>query len=264
MPNKQYSIGEFAAINKISARMLRHYDKIGLFHPDAVLENGYRSYSSGQIPAISLIKKYQSCGFTLAEISHLLCACEEEIAVFAKEKRLELSAQGSQQEKALQQLLVLSGEYVAAIPNDYAMSYTQQPERLLICPAVPVSEGKIEDAFEVLYAALDAALIHPTGLPHLLSHLEAGSASYYAAIPVSQEIHLAGFICRTLSEGWYLSTQHYGSYDDIGAAYDRLLCHAQVQGCQFAPPFLECYFLDCIHTSNPTEYITEISIKITP
>lgn len=60
---KKYSIGEFAVVNRISARMLRHYDKIGLFRPCAVLENGYRCYSSEQIPTISLIKNIKLVAF---------------------------------------------------------------------------------------------------------------------------------------------------------------------------------------------------------
>lgn len=263
MSNKQYSIGEFAVVNKISPRMLRHYDKIGLFHPHTVLENGYRSYCSEQIPVISLIKRYQGCGFTLDEISRLLCAGEEEITALAKEKRRQLSAQNLRQDEAQKQLLILSGECVAAPPNEYAMSYTQQPKRLLLCGALFVHGSKIEDAFEELYSALDTALICPVGLPQLISELEGGDTPYRVAVPVSQEISLPGFMCLTLSDGWYLSTLHYGSYDDIGAAYDRLLCYAQAQNQLTVPPFFERYFLDRTHTAVSAEYITEISIKIT-
>lgn len=34
MNNGKYIIGEFAAINQVSTRMLRHYDKIGLIKPN--------------------------------------------------------------------------------------------------------------------------------------------------------------------------------------------------------------------------------------
>lgn len=264
MQKKQYSISEFAAVNKISARMLRHYDKIGLFRPGAVLQNGYRSYSSEQIPVISLIKKYQSCGFTLAEISRLLPADEEETATLAKEKWRQLSAQSFQQDKALRQLLLLSGECISPFPNDYAVSYTRQPERLLLCGAGSADDSEIEAAFDELYNSLRAADIHPTGLPLILSDLEDGCKPYYVAVPVMQEAIHTGLVCRTLLSGWYLSTLHYGGYDDIGMAYDRLICLAQEKNQRLAPPFLERYFLDGAHTANPAEYITEISIKITP
>ena len=42
-----FTIGEFSKFCCISARMLRHYDRIGLLHPAATDEqNGYRYYDS--------------------------------------------------------------------------------------------------------------------------------------------------------------------------------------------------------------------------
>ena len=39
------SIGAFARIGRVSPRMLRHYDEIGLLQPERVDEaTGYRSY----------------------------------------------------------------------------------------------------------------------------------------------------------------------------------------------------------------------------
>lgn len=261
--SKKYSIGEFASINKISARMLRHYDKIGLFQPRDILENGYRCYSSEQISTISLIKKYQVCGFTLSEISKLLCANEETIALLAKEKRLQLEEQGTKQAEAINQLLILSGEHSSPLPNEYAISYTQQSERLILCGATPICENEIDDAFEALYSTIELNQIQPTGLPLLLSGLDDENTPYYIAVSVSQKITSDKFICKILPSGWYLSTLHHGGYDSIGVAYDRLLCHAQAHNYQLVTPFIERYFLDCTHAATFAEYITEISIKIT-
>lgn len=263
---KKYSIGEFAVINRISARMLRHYDKIGLFRPCTVRENGYRCYSSEQIPTISLIKKYQTCGFTLAEISKLLCASEDTIISLAKEKRSQLEKESIKNDEAINLLFILSRECAAPLQNDYRISYTQQPERLLLCQPTQTSEHEIEDAFEVLYHSLEIDNIHPIGLPLLISGFKNESMPYHVAVSVQLQPEMISdkLIYQTLPSGWYLSTFHYGGYDSIGAAYDRLFCYAQAQKYQLTEPFVERYFLDCTHTANPTEYITEISVKITP
>ncbi|WP_447946891.1 MerR family DNA-binding transcriptional regulator [Microbacterium lacticum] len=50
MDSTMYTIGEFAAFGHVSARMLRHYDAIGLLRPADVDErSGYRRYAPEQI-----------------------------------------------------------------------------------------------------------------------------------------------------------------------------------------------------------------------
>ena len=38
------TIGEFSRLSRVTPRMLRHYDALGLLPPDAVGENNYRYY----------------------------------------------------------------------------------------------------------------------------------------------------------------------------------------------------------------------------
>jgi hypothetical protein len=45
-----FSIGDFARHGRVSVRMLRHYDAIGLLRPAHVdPATGYRSYTAGQL-----------------------------------------------------------------------------------------------------------------------------------------------------------------------------------------------------------------------
>ena len=44
-------IGDFSKLSRVSIRMLRHYDEIGLLHPVKIdPESGYRYYSENQLP----------------------------------------------------------------------------------------------------------------------------------------------------------------------------------------------------------------------
>ncbi|MGQ4557988.1 MerR family transcriptional regulator [Levilactobacillus hammesii] len=262
---KHYTIGEFAMINRMSARMLRHYDKINLINPQTVLANGYRYYTSDQIPMISLIKTYQNCGFTLAEIASLLNANDATIRTMAKTKQQQLAQQDIKQDQANTLLLDLLGEGTAPLPDDNVVSVTRQPERHLFSESVPVREGEIDVAFDHLYGVLEHPGIHPTGLSLLLCDLEDENAAYRVAVPVSPGTTLPATLSRvTLPSGDYLSTFHYGDYDRIGAAYDCLLQAAQKQNHQLLMPFIERYLLDSTYTADRNAYITEISVKITP
>ena len=68
------SIGEFASIGRVSVRMLRHYDEIGLLRPARVDPyTGYRSYSAPQLTTLSRIVELRGFGLSLEQIRRVLC-----------------------------------------------------------------------------------------------------------------------------------------------------------------------------------------------
>ena len=68
-----FMIGDFAQLARVSARVLRHYDRIGLLHPVRVDETtGYRYYSATQLADINRIVALRDLGFGLTEIGNLL------------------------------------------------------------------------------------------------------------------------------------------------------------------------------------------------
>ena len=67
-----YSIGDIARLGGVSARMLRHYDEIGLFHPAAVDANGYRRYHPAQLARLHRIVALRDLGFGLDAIAELV------------------------------------------------------------------------------------------------------------------------------------------------------------------------------------------------
>ncbi|WP_313540433.1 MerR family transcriptional regulator [Leifsonia aquatica] len=79
-----YTIGEFAAIGRISVRMLRHYDAIGLLPPAHVDEhNGYRFYSDVQLASLLLIVELRQLGIGLDAIAAVLASADPRPALTA-------------------------------------------------------------------------------------------------------------------------------------------------------------------------------------
>ncbi|MBV9004479.1 MAG: MerR family transcriptional regulator [Solirubrobacterales bacterium] len=67
------NIGEFARLGRVSPRMLRHYDQLGLLAPDRVdPETGYRSYGVQQLGRLHRLLALRDLGFTLEQIRSLL------------------------------------------------------------------------------------------------------------------------------------------------------------------------------------------------
>ncbi|GAA2683728.1 MerR family transcriptional regulator [Nonomuraea recticatena] len=65
-------IGDVARRSGVSARMLRHYDSLGLVRPTGRTEAGYREYSSEDIRRIFHIEILRSLGLSLREVGRAL------------------------------------------------------------------------------------------------------------------------------------------------------------------------------------------------
>jgi len=69
-----FSIGELARHGRISVRMLRHYDALGLIRPAHVdPASGYRYYAAVQLSDLNRIVALADLGFTLKQIRGILC-----------------------------------------------------------------------------------------------------------------------------------------------------------------------------------------------
>ena len=68
-----FTIGDFARSGRVSVRMLRHYDAIGLLHPAAVDPNtGYRFYEIGQLARLNRVVALKDLGFTLEQVAMII------------------------------------------------------------------------------------------------------------------------------------------------------------------------------------------------
>jgi DNA-binding transcriptional MerR regulator len=68
-----FNIGEFASIGRVSVRMLRHYDEIGLLTPARVDPfTGYRSYDGSQFEVLGRILMFKDLGFRLDEVTQIV------------------------------------------------------------------------------------------------------------------------------------------------------------------------------------------------
>jgi DNA-binding transcriptional MerR regulator len=68
-----FSIGDFAKLGRVSVRMLRHYDAIGLLIP-AVVDpcTGYRFYNAEQLRRLNRVIALKDLGFTLQQVQAIL------------------------------------------------------------------------------------------------------------------------------------------------------------------------------------------------
>jgi MerR family transcriptional regulator, copper efflux regulator len=66
------NIGEAARQSGVSAKMLRHYESLGLLGAVARTDSGYRLYSPVDVHTLRFIKRCRDLGFSMAEIAELV------------------------------------------------------------------------------------------------------------------------------------------------------------------------------------------------
>src|SRR5262252_2812634 len=68
-----FRIGEFSRIGRVSMRLLRYYDEIGLLRPAHTdSSNGYRYYTAAQLPELNRILVLRDLGLSLDQIARAL------------------------------------------------------------------------------------------------------------------------------------------------------------------------------------------------
>ncbi|NMM76985.1 Cu(I)-responsive transcriptional regulator [Rhodococcus sp. SRB_17] len=82
------SIGVAAQRAGVSARMLRHYETLGLLPAVARTDSGYRQYTEADVHALRFIRRARDLGFSMDEIATLLGLWQDRARTSASVKRI--------------------------------------------------------------------------------------------------------------------------------------------------------------------------------
>lgn len=82
------NIGQAAKACGVTAKMIRHYETIGLIAQSHRTEAGYRQYTPTDLHNLRFIKSARSLGFSLDDIKHLLSLWQDKQRASADVKTL--------------------------------------------------------------------------------------------------------------------------------------------------------------------------------
>ncbi len=82
------TIGEAARLSGVSAKMVRHYEALGLLAKVARTDSGYRLHSEADVRTLQFIKRSRGLGFSMAEIAELVSLWNNRRRASASVKRI--------------------------------------------------------------------------------------------------------------------------------------------------------------------------------
>lgn len=85
-----FNIGQASDASGVSAKMIRHYEEIGLIKPATRTFANYRIYSANDVHTLQFIKRARNVGFSMKQIAELLSLWQNTRRSSANVKKLAL------------------------------------------------------------------------------------------------------------------------------------------------------------------------------
>ncbi|MCR5106848.1 MAG: MerR family transcriptional regulator [Lachnospiraceae bacterium] len=263
-------IGEFSKLSRVSIRMLRHYDDIGLLKPARTDDfTGYRYYSEDQLFVIARITALKDMGFALADIVRILEIYDdkEKMEDFLVARQKELSKQAKETEYKLMLLDTARKRLRKEQKMSFDVTVKSIPERYAATVHMVVPHYEDEGMAWGMMGECKEPLIPAEPCYAIAEFLDDEFREENVEIIVSMAV-----------KGKYEDTEHVkfktipaikvascvvkGNYDQMGDAYATVVSWIKKNGYKMNGPMFNIYHVGPVQTQNPEEFVTEACFPV--
>lgn len=266
-----YSIGAFSKINKITTKMLRHYDEIGLLKPNNVDKfTGYRYYTTEQLPKLHEILALKQMGLSLQDIKEVLDN-PSALNIFLKLKEEEIKKNMISEERKLAQIRsftnLIKGELefmytpiIKELPKVIVASMRKvvksHDELFYLCPEVMAKEmGRL--GCECSEPSYCFSIYHDGEYKE--KNIDVEICEAITEINQDSEILKFRVINKVENAACVL---HKGPYNMLGEAYSFVFKWIEDNNYEFIDNPRESYIDGIWNRESDEEWLTEIQVPI--
>ena len=265
-------IGEFSKLSRISIRMLRYYDEMGLLTPETIDPfTGYRYYSESQLFTAGRITALKDMGFKLCDTAELLKRWEDreilEQRLLAQQEAARLQAEESARR------LRLLDTAIERLRKDELMNYDVTvktiPERRVasVRQIIPCYERE-GDLWGILMQ--ETAGMHiQDGDPCLCSATFHDGEYKESNVDVEVQKTVRGDYpdtehvkFKTMPAVQVASAVCKGSYDQLNEATADVVSWVESNGYVFDGPSFFIYHVSPHETNDPEKFVTELCYPV--
>ena len=265
-------IGEFSKLSRVSIRMLRHYDDIGLLKPAEIDSfTGYRYYSPEQLPVIGRITALKDMGFQLADIVKILAVYEnrEELDAYLAKRQLELNKSLETTQHQMR-LLETARQRLRKEQNmTYNVSLKTIPQRYAATVHMTIpryeDEGMVwqilnEETAPLNMIPADPCLVAAEYLDDEYKEKDVELVAWKTVKGSYPDTEHVKF--QTLPEAKVASCMVKGSYDQMPDVYGAVISWVSENGYECSSPMFNIYHVSPHETQNPDEFVTEVCYPV--
>ena len=277
-----FRIGEFAKFSRISIKMLRHYDEIGLFKPAWIdPETNYRYYAATQLMQLNRIVALKDLGFSLDQIRQLTGDdfSSEQFRGLLKLRQLELEKLLDETAVQLLQVKNRLAQLAAPLSNfsEVVVREIESERYAGLRQNLDESEQAIADLFDEVEQWVAQQKARASKPPLLIYHGDGEVEPLDIEILVPIVGAFAGngrvFEKTTLAVTEMACLVHTGSYDTLSQTYLLLAQWIEEHDYRISGPMREYYLrfggsqdgyqLPQVYIAeNDDQFVTELQIPI--
>lgn len=263
-----YTIGEFSKIGQVSAKMLRHYNKIGLLLPQEVdRSNRYRYYSKEQVEDIIMIKKLKSYKFSLLEIKELL---DSNNPIVIKEAMTHKLINMEEELHQYQLLIEQMREEIHRLNKGVAM-FTERSFDMVVEERKGVIYVSLRDRIDIsevgnlFNGAIKKMSKHdlkpegPMMAKYYEEEFDSQNVDIEICVPVDR--YIEGITASSTSQ-LCVSTEFNGPYSEISQAYAALFDYFKKNNLKLQKPTYEVYIVGPDSGVESRDFVTRIYFPI--
>ncbi|HEY1626233.1 MAG TPA: MerR family transcriptional regulator [Streptosporangiaceae bacterium] len=259
-------IGDFSRATHLSVKTLRYYHRVGLLEPADVDQfTGHRRYTTDQIPAAQVIRRFRELDMPVEEVAGILSAPDIETRnelITGHLARLQDSLAQTQRAVAAVRDL-LSGAADSRLP-DISHRSIAKTRAAAITAVVDIEDvgAWYRGALGELSGTLAAQSVPANGVPGGIYATELfaderGQATVF--VPCDREVRPVGRVESVVVPAAELAIiVHQGSDDGIDRAYGALATHVTQRALAVDGPIREYYLSGASDTPDESAWRTEI------